>query len=177
MQEWNGEVPRAVETPVHYLIQVQAAQHPEAQAICSWDGNLTYSELDKLSSRLACYLTTQGVAPETIVPLCFEKSKWTIVGLLAVLKAGGAFLLLDPSQPISRLQSIVQQTGATLALSSAVCFGTCKTLVDCAFVVDAEVLLKLESGASCSSVSPNNAAYLIFTSGSTGTPKGIISML
>src|SRR5437763_1090696 len=88
--EWNGEVPQAADTLVHRLIQAQALQQPGLQAVCSWDGNLTYTELDSRSSRLASYLSTRGVGPEVIVPLCFEKSVWTIVGLLAVLKAGGA---------------------------------------------------------------------------------------
>ncbi|KAF4629796.1 hypothetical protein G7Y89_g8347 [Cudoniella acicularis] len=174
MLQWNGELPAAVDTFVHSLIQARAYQQPNSQAICSWDGNLTYAELDDLSSRLAGYISTQGVAPEVIVPLCFEKSKWAIVGLLAVLKAGGAFLLLDPSQPIARLESIVDQTGATFALSSATCFDVCKSLVDRPFVVDAPTFFKLKSSLPYSSANLNNAAYLIFTSGSTGSPKGVI---
>jgi non-ribosomal peptide synthetase component F len=178
MLERNGEVPRAVDTLVHCLIQAQAAQRPEAQAVCSWDGNLTYAELDNFSSRLANHLVTQGVTPEILVPLCFEKSKWTAVGLLAVLKSGGAFLLLDPSQPIARLESIIKQTGAIFALSSASCFDTCKALVDKTFVLDDTTFLKLGNSLAvlCSSVKPNNAAYYIFTSGSTALPKGVISM-
>jgi amino acid adenylation domain-containing protein len=176
--QWNREVPRAVDKLVHCLIQARAAQHPESQAVCSRDGNLTYAELDALSSHLASYLAiSRGVGPEVIVPLCFEKSVWTIVGLLAVLKAGGAFLLLDVLQPVARLESIVRQTGATFALSSAASFDTCKILVDQAFVVDASTFLKLESSSSlspCSSAKLDNAAYIVFTSGSTGTPKGII---
>ncbi|KUJ11332.1 acetyl-CoA synthetase-like protein, partial [Mollisia scopiformis] len=116
--EWYPTVPPAVDTLVHILIQKQAAWLPQSQAVCSWDGDLSYAELDDLSSRLAAYLAAQGVGSETIVPLCFEKSVWAIVSVLAVLKAGGVFLLLDPSQPIARLKSIVGQTGANFALSS-----------------------------------------------------------
>jgi non-ribosomal peptide synthetase component F len=162
--KWNGEVPQAVET----------LQQPELQAVCSWDGSLTYAELDSLSSRLASYLYTQGVGPEVIVPLFFEKSVWTIVSLLAVLKAGGAFLLLDISQPIARLESIVCQTGATFALSSARFLDTCEVLVDEAFAVDAAAFLKLESSLSFWPAKLNIAAYVVFTSGSTGTPKGVV---
>jgi non-ribosomal peptide synthetase component F len=175
--EWNGELPRAVETLVHSLIHAQALKDGEAQAVCSWDGDLTYAELDTLSSHLGNYLTSQGVGPEVIVPLCFEKSKWAIVALLAVLKAGGAFLLLDPSQPIARLESIVQQTGANFALSSAECFDTCKTLVKQVFVIDQSSISSLGSSSDSSEVhpgaAPTNAAYYIFTSGSTGNPKGV----
>jgi non-ribosomal peptide synthetase component F len=174
--EWNGELPQSVETLVHSLIHAQALRDGEAQAVCSWDGNLKYKELDAHSSRLGSYLTTQGVGPEVIVPLCFEKSVWAIVALLAVLKAGGAFLLLDPSQPIARLESIVEQTNSRFALSSAECFDTCKTLVKQAFVVDLTSISKLELNDNTkpqSPASPKNAAYYIFTSGSTGNPKGV----
>ncbi|CZR65846.1 uncharacterized protein PAC_15746 [Phialocephala subalpina] len=174
--EWYPEIPSATETPVHLLIYKQAIEHPESQAVCSWDGNLTYSELDDLSSRLAEYLATQGVKAEIIVPLCFEKSLWAIVSVLAVLKAGGAFLLLDPSQPIARLESIVEQTEARLALSSASCLYICEKLVPKVLVVDSAAFLELDNRPASLSISPNNvdSAYLIFTSGSTGTPKGVI---
>jgi non-ribosomal peptide synthetase component F len=175
MLEWNREVPPAVNAFVHKLIQAKADRDPKSQAICSWDGNLTYGELEGLSSRLASYLVTQGVGPEVIVPLCFEKSQWAIVGLLAVIKAGGVFLLLDPAQPIARLESLIKQTGASFALSSSACFDTCKGLVERPFVVDAASLLKLKWTSPQSSVKLSNAAYVIFTSGSTGTPKAVIS--
>jgi len=176
MLEWNGELPRPVNTLVHHLILAQAVQHPKSQAVCSCDYSLTYSELDNLSSRLAKYLISQGVGVEVIVPLCFEKSVWAIVSVLAVLKAGGAFLLLDSSQPISRLESITSQAGSSFALSSRASFDTCQALVSNVFVVDATTLSKLDGILSCESTKPNNAAYYIFTSGSTGSPKGVISM-
>lgn len=135
---------------------------------------MTYAELDQLSSRLACHLVTQGVGPEVLVPLYFEKSKWTVVALLAVLKAGGAFVLLDPAQPAARLRSIIRQTNARLALSSAGNADTCKVLVDVVVVVDATTLCEVYSSPISASVTPNNAAYVIFTSGSTGDPKGVV---
>jgi amino acid adenylation domain-containing protein len=174
--EWNGKLPQAVQTLVHSLIHDQAVKNGEAQAVCSWDGDLTYAELDALSSRLGTYLGTHGVGPEVIVPLCFEKSKWAIVAILGVLKAGGAFLLLDPSQPIARLESIVKQTGAKLALSSVECFDTCKILIKQVFVIDGTSISSLESSNTSAiqpGATPGNAAYYIFTSGSTGNPKGV----
>jgi non-ribosomal peptide synthetase component F len=125
---------------------------------------------------LADYLSTRGIGPEVIVPLCFEKSLWAIVSLLAVLKAGGAFVLLDISQPVSRLESIIQQTEAKFAMSSTQYSETCQSLIDEAFVVNATIFSRLESRPkfSCSSVKPHNAAYIIFTSGSTGKPKGVV---
>ncbi len=175
MLAWNGQIPPAVDTLAHALIQSRAAQHPESLAICSWDGNFTYAELDDYSNQLASYLYSQGIGPESIVPVCFEKSCWAIVSAVAVLKAGGAFLLMDTSQPIARLRSIIEQTGATFALSSRAFIQECKELVNKIFVVDAKEVRELKLGPLSSAVRPNNAAYYIFTSGSTGVPKGVIS--
>ncbi len=115
---WNAKVPEPVDKTLHSQVEQQAAVQPEAPAISAWDGELSYGELDKLATRLAIRLTSLGVGPEVIVPLCFEKSKWVAVAVLAVLKAGGAFTLLDPSQPIARLRNVVKQTEARIMLCS-----------------------------------------------------------
>ncbi|GFG01217.1 nonribosomal peptide synthetase 1 [Aspergillus udagawae] len=179
--DWNQKVPPAADTHVHCLIEAQATQHPELQAVCSWDGSLTYDELDKYSSQLASHLSVfHGVGPDVIVPLCFEKSVWTIVGLFAVLKAGGAFLLLDVSQPAGRLETIVRQTGATVGLSSTKCVNISEALVEETVVCDGNTLSALtkehvhKAKTECSCEDLSNPAYLIFTSGSTGTPKGVV---
>jgi len=135
---------------------------------------MTYAELNTLSSRLANYLASRGVGPEVTVPVCFEKSRWAIVSLLAVLRAGGTFVLFDISQPVARLKSIIMQTNAKLALSSLGYSKTCRTLINELFVVTATSISGLEPGKNCSSGSPQNAAYIIFTSGTTGEPKGVV---
>ncbi|KAH0556709.1 hypothetical protein GP486_005501 [Trichoglossum hirsutum] len=81
---WNSSVPAKVNAFVHRLIEDPVRSHPESPAICSWDGNLTFRELDALSSRLTHHhLAGLGVGLEVMVPLCFEKSMWTIVPMLA----------------------------------------------------------------------------------------------
>lgn len=173
--EWNRPPPEAVSTCAHYLIEARTLEQPNSSAICSWDGDLTYGELEDLSSRLAGFLTGHGVGPEVLVPLCFEKSRWTIVAMLAVLKAGGAFVPLDSTQPISRLESAIRQTNSGLALSSRECARICKNVVDFVFIVDAESVAELGKGpAGPGPLSPTTAAYVIFTSGSTGKPKGVV---
>ncbi|KAH6702084.1 hypothetical protein BKA61DRAFT_201930 [Leptodontidium sp. MPI-SDFR-AT-0119] len=174
MLQWNTNLPRPVETPVHTLIKAHVAQHPDSQAVCSSDGDLTYAELDDYSNRLASKLRGKGVGSEVVVPVAFEKSRWAVVSALAVLKAGGAFLLLDTSQPIARLKSIVEQTGAQLALSSSTFSLDCRSLIDEVLVVEDESLSGLGDDQSSSIIEPSNAAYYIFTSGSTGSPKGVI---
>ncbi|KAJ5598081.1 amino acid adenylation [Penicillium hordei] len=115
---WNGTIDRRSNTTVHSLIQRQIENHPKDQAICSWDGDMTYEQLDRVSTKLAGYLMDFGIDTETYIPICFEKSLWSIVAMLAVMKAGAAFVPLDPSAPESRLQTMIEAVQATTMLSS-----------------------------------------------------------
>jgi non-ribosomal peptide synthetase component F len=103
---WNRTAPDNAGTCVHTLIDRQCRGQPEAAAVCSASGTLSYGELEHVSSQLDVHLTNMHVGPEQFVPLCFEKSQWTTVAMLAVIKAGAAFVLLDPSYPSPRLQEI-----------------------------------------------------------------------
>ncbi|KAE8849620.1 hypothetical protein PTNB85_00036 [Pyrenophora teres f. teres] len=171
--EWNHDVPPAIERCIHDLFADQAKARPSAPAICAWDGDMTYGELDVLSGRLAGHLAELGVGPEGIVPLCFEKSMWMVVALLAVLKAGGAFLLLDPSLPRERLRLMCRKVSAKLSLASEASAPVAQDLVNTVVVVNAESVLQFVHHASLiARVRPTNTAYVIFTSGSTGEPKG-----
>ena len=172
---WNQAVPRTSSACAHALIEGRVSRQPDSPAICSWDGDMTYAELEATSSRLADHLVTLGIGPEVLVPLCFEKSRFTIIAMLAVLKAGGAFVPLDPAQPTARLANIICQTGATCVLASKACARTCEGLVDAILVVDDNSLSKLEKRLPISgSRDARSIAYVIFTSGSTGEPKGVI---
>ncbi|KAH8195839.1 hypothetical protein TruAng_009992 [Truncatella angustata] len=113
---WNANVPDPVDRTVHSFIEQQVADRPNAVAVHAWDGDFTYRELDSFANSLATRLISLGVSTDTIVPLCFEKSRWTAVSVLAVLKAGGAFTLLDPSQPLSRLRGSFSPAAFTLKL-------------------------------------------------------------
>ncbi|KAK1912722.1 hypothetical protein P3342_004658 [Pyrenophora teres f. teres] len=173
---WNQNVPPAIERCVHELFAEQARARPGAPAICAWDGELTYGELDVLSSKLAGHLVQLGVKPEDMVPLCFEKSIWTAVAMLAVLKAGGAFVPLDPDHPASRHEDIFRQTGAQVVVASAQhstrWIGTNHQVV----TVSAGSLGQLSTLVNPGGLpaKSENAAYVMFTSGSTGTPKGVV---
>nr|POF01389.1 nonribosomal peptide synthetase vlms [Quercus suber] len=172
--EWNRDAPAAVEQCVHDLVTAQVHAFPGAPAVCAWDGELTYSELDTLSTRLAHRLIELGVLPETIVPLCFEKSVWTTVAVLGVLKAGGAFLLLDPSLPTERLRMLCRKVGATVALTSGQCRTVVEDFVSSCVALDKHSVLQLPPNppALDVAITPQHTAYVIFTSGSTGEPKG-----
>ena len=182
IRSWNDfELPR-VEKCVHHLIEQHALQLPASTpAVCGWDTSFTYLELDKAASTLAQHLVTVcGVGPEVFVPLCFEKSAWTVIAQLAVLKAGGAFVNLDPSHPDTRLKDLIQEVGAKMVLSSAANKAKMDTIAEKAFVVDDESISALSKALvnaippPASTVKPSNAAYIVFTSGTTGKPKGTV---
>ncbi|KAH7042794.1 non-ribosomal peptide synthetase [Macrophomina phaseolina] len=183
LRAWNSEdEPEIVESCVHHLVQRQAALRPEAPAIRAWDGVFTYGALDAAANRLAHHLVSNvGVQVDQLVPVCFEKSAWFFVAILAICKAGGAWVPLDPSHPESRQRQVVQQTRARLALASPANFDRCSSLVETVVQVSPaldEQLAATNPDASshppACDVSPRNAAYVLFTSGSTGAPKGIV---
>ena len=173
--EWNSSCPEAVNKCAHEMIEQRALAQLQAPAVCSWDRNFTYEQLNSASTRLAYHLVGVGVGPEVIVPLCFEKSAWTIVAMLAVMKAGGAFVFLDPSYPMIRLQEIMSQVNAKMVLTSPRYLALWESHVT-ATVVSSDTIDQLPCHAKPphSTVTPNNMLYVIFTSGSTGKPKGCV---
>ncbi|RYP81490.1 hypothetical protein DL769_001961 [Monosporascus sp. CRB-8-3] len=177
--EWNAELPPpATELCLHWLVERQAELIPQAPAICSWDAELTFSELNDLSNRLASHLVSLGVGPEDLVPLCFDKSAYAVVAMLAVMKAGGGHVMISPEDPIQRVEALVADTEATVVLTMASLANQFTDALPGIHVqgVDALFLsnLPVVSGVVCSAVKPTNTAYVVFTSGSTGKPKGIV---
>nr|XP_036577763.1 NRPS protein [Colletotrichum truncatum]KAF6784822.1 NRPS protein [Colletotrichum truncatum] len=173
---WNQHVPPAVDRCLHDMVEEQAQRRPEAPAICAWDGNFTFAEFDKMAITLAHHLRELGVGPETLVPLCFEKSKWTIVSMLAVLKAGGAFVPIDPSQAVDRRERVFMQAEARVILASATYAPGLAAPERCVVTVDHPFMdsLTTEMQTPLAVYDPRSAAYTIFTSGSTGQPKGVV---
>ncbi|KAE8382027.1 hypothetical protein BDV26DRAFT_49940 [Aspergillus bertholletiae] len=177
--EWNAVAPTAVNECVHEKISQQATLNPQNMAIEAWDGKLTYHELDELSSRLAYHLSTEySVKPETLLPLCFDKSVWTVVTMVAVIKAGGACVMLNPDHPVTRLQALIEDTGSHIVLTSPQHQGLFGS-VSASVVAITKTLIQELAPVSTSQVAslqvqPTNPVFMIFTSGSTGKPKGII---
>ncbi|CAG7931910.1 unnamed protein product [Penicillium olsonii] len=177
--QWNKDLPPRADTCIQELISEQVRRNPAAQAICSWDGDLSYEEVERYSTLVAHHLVNLGVKIGQIVPLCFEKSRWTIVGVLGVVKAGGAIVLMDPSQPLERRQTIAEQVNATLIVTSKTHgpFGQKIAPGAQTVVVGQEELDRLAQTVSPTElpvVPTDSILYLIFTSGSTGKPKGVI---
>jgi amino acid adenylation domain-containing protein len=172
----ESQIPPASTDLVHHLIYDHAKAHPETEAVVSWDCSFSYGHLESSSNRLAAHLVAMGVKPETAVPLLFEKSGWAVVAMLAVMKAGGAFLSLDVSQPDSRIRSIIADSGATVALCSATYHALCSSLLQNAFPVASHTMNQLKvHSIDVWPAALNNAAYVMATSGSTGSPKLVVT--
>lgn len=158
---------------IHQLFEAQVRQAPDAIAVISEQHSLTYAELNARANQLAHYLRQQGVGSEIIVGLCLERSLELIIGLLAILKAGGAFLPLDPSYPKVRLGLMLQNAQVSILLTQS-------TLLDSLPPTTAQILcldIPLPPTPPSSSLpdlpTPSSLAYVIYTSGSTGEPKGV----
>jgi non-ribosomal peptide synthetase component F len=166
--QYNAQALISVEECLHDLIHERCLAQPSAPAVCAWDGDFTYAQLDQMSSILAADLMRRGVRPDVFVPLCFEKSRWTAIALLGIVKAGGAFVLLDPSFPLLRLQSICQDTNASLILTSESKKNLAATLgPEVVVVSNNSMRWTHESMPMLGSTSkPSNALYAVFTSGS-----------
>ncbi|WEZ62239.1 plipastatin non-ribosomal peptide synthetase PpsC [Bacillus subtilis] len=169
----NRTVSVSPEAPtLHGLFERQAAVTPERPAIRFSGGSLTYAELDMYASRLAAHLAARGVTNESIVGILSERSPDMLIAVLAVLKAGGAYLPLDPAYPKERLSYMLKDSGASLLLTQPGCSAPSfsgETLEVDMTSLDREEVKRYVSA----SVSDGSLAYVIYTSGSTGQPKGV----
>ncbi|TDZ53020.1 Nonribosomal peptide synthase chyA [Colletotrichum trifolii] len=188
ISQWNSiphkEIGRA--ECIHEVISATASSRPSTTAVSSWDGDLTYGELERRSSALAVTLRHLGVRKEVFVPLVFDKSKWAIVALLGVLKAGGAYFFLNPTHPVKYNKTLCEPFDIKLAVCSpnhrtlAQSFaprsvelgnGAGEDLTASSPVDDEKPPFEEEESRECPS--PSQAMYATFTSGTTGTPKSI----
>src|SRR5579859_3430536 len=175
-------------TCLHHLFEAQVEQTPGAPALVFENTQLTYRELNEKANQLAHYLQRLDVGPEVLVGICVERSPEMIVGLLATLKAGGAFIPLDPSHPQERLDFMLQDSQATVVLtqqylvqklpqgrrvSDQVKQGGGNVTIVC-LDTDFEIIGQEPVTNPVSAVSSENLAYVIYTSGSTGKPKGVL---
>jgi amino acid adenylation domain-containing protein len=176
IESWQqGPVVEVPELCVHELFEQQVERTPEAIALVFEDQEITYSELNARANQLAHHLIDLGVSAEVIVGVCLERSVELIVALLAILKAGGAFLPLDRSWPQSRTQLALRKTSCRHIINDGQTINLIAALENFLFI---EVGTTGESSQLIANPSlfpgdVNSLAYVIFTSGSSGTPKGI----
>src|SRR6185503_7303815 len=162
--------------PLHRLFEAQAAATPDALALVFGAERLTFAELNARANRLARRLVALGAAPESIVALALERSVETVVALLAVNKAGGAFLPVDPAYPAERRRWMLDRSAARLVLTTSALAADLPATRAAVVALD-EIAAEIEGedgGDLSVDVDIENAAYVIFTSGSTGRPKGVV---
>lgn len=175
----NATVPPPIDRCIHEVIREHVLNRPDAPAICSKERDLTFSELDTLSTNLAWRLIDLNVTPETMVPLCFEKSVWAIVAMLGALKAGASFVPVDPAQSQERREHIFKQVHARVVLASEkyanLSIGSKRHIETVGPLSSAlQVQPSIEVTEDLPDGSPQRPCYVLFTSGSTGTPKGCV---
>lgn len=169
-----------VDDCVHTLVSKSAKLHPQDTAVDGWDGKFSYGDLEERSNALAkhiCSLFGPEKGPR-IVPVCFRKSKYTVLSMLAILKAGAAYVPLDPSYPPLRLQQMTKQVHARFVLADASAESMFDENTKVVRIDDLLVADCLQRHGISSSVlpvvDPKDTAMIIFTSGSTGKPKGVV---
>lgn len=163
---------------MHDIISERANETPNKTAIQSWDGSLSYLQVDRYSTLLASLLRQRGVKADDFLPICFEKSRWTVVAVLAVMKAGGTMVMMDPALPIARLQNMAEQVHARTMIVSRSQYDFSTNILPHGnhIVLEEDTFAPfrgLQSLPTLPAVSPSSLMYIIFTSGSTGTPKGV----
>lgn len=174
--QWNNtktDYPQDI--TIHQLFESQVAKTPEAIAVVYEEQKLTYSQLNAKADRLARYLQKLGAKPEMQVGICVERSLEMVVGILGILKAGAAYVPLDPNYPQERLAYMLSDAEVSVLVTQrslmtslpkhqgqTVCLDT-----------DSKIIAEFPSADSSSGVKPTNLGYIIYTSGSTGKPKGV----
>ncbi|HYH81173.1 MAG TPA: amino acid adenylation domain-containing protein, partial [Longimicrobium sp.] len=174
--EWNRTARPAPRGPVHRMVAAHAAAAPGAPALVDGGRVITYGEVDAAANRLAHALRARGVGPEARVGVAADRTPAMVVSVLAVLKAGGACVLLDPAYPAERLRWMLADSGARLVVAPradtlAVPAGVEVLALDAAA---AEVAAR-PAGEPEGEAGPGALAFVIYTSGSTGRPKGAIN--
>jgi amino acid adenylation domain-containing protein len=173
IEAFNATSQRWEETTFVAQFERRAAASPESTALAYEHVALSYDELNRRANRLAHQLRVSGVSRGSLVALCVERSPSLIVALLAILKAGGTYVPLDPGFPMDRLSFMLADSGSTVLLTSGDAAGGIDvpervTVVDLTYEPALQSSENLELEAR-----PEDAAYIIYTSGSTGRPKGV----
>lgn len=168
----------SVELCVHQLFEMRANTYPAAVAVQDDSQCVTYAELNQRANQLAHRLVAEGVRCETFVALCAERTVAQVVGLLAILKAGGTYVPLDPSYPQERLEYLLADSVVTLVLTQRHLLEQLPLSNRRVLCLDEPArdsdLPRAEVSPSVEGLTPNHLAYVIYTSGTTGQPKGVL---
>ena len=176
VHDWNATDAAVPLDPVHAWVAAWARTTPDAPAVQSETRRLTYRELDDRAARIAGLLAARGVGPEDRVGLVVPRSHELVVGLVGIVKAGAAYVALDPRTPPERLRELVADAGIAHAVTDARTADRLTALGVDALVLDDDALAAAAAAPppAAVEVSPDAAAYVIYTSGSTGRSKGVV---
>jgi amino acid adenylation domain-containing protein len=176
MRSWSGSssgYPRS--GTVVTLFERIASDNPDSIALIHGDSEVTYGDLNRRANRLAHRLCLAGVTLETLVPCCFERSIEMIVAFLAVLKAGAAYVPVDPTYPEARKLLILEDAGKHVLLTSRSLASSFRTGESARILISDDAFSSSASDENLRQVAgPTNLAYVMYTSGSTGRPKGVM---
>ncbi len=160
---------------IHEIIERQAQRTPARTAAIFRDTSLTYRELTDQADRMAVYLRRIGVGPDSIVAVCLDRSLDTLIAMLAVLKAGGAYLPLDPAFPPERIAFMVEDSRAAAVITHSTIAPRFADYSIETILIDRNPQARTGSATvAAATPRPGNLAYLMYTSGSTGKPKGVM---
>ncbi|MEU1591077.1 amino acid adenylation domain-containing protein, partial [Micromonospora sp. NPDC005710] len=177
VEEWNDTTTALPAATAVERFEAQVASTPDATAVVSADERVSYAELDSRANRLARYLLTLGVGPESVVALRLHRGLDTITSILAIWKAGGAYLPIDGRQPSDRQSYLLADSSATMLLTTTDTTDEDTLAAVPTVVLDSPAVVAAIAAADATSPrvgGPSAAlAYVIYTSGSTGTPKGV----
>jgi len=174
--DWNStQMEFARESCVHQLFEAQAARTPDAVAVAFEKASITYGELDRRANQLARHLIALGAKHDGLVAICLERSLEMVVGLLGILKAGSAYVPLDPAYPRDRVAFMLENSEAPLVLSQASLVQNLPAGGARAVLIDSDwpEIAKQSQRSPSLRLDSANRAYVIYTSGSTGKPKGV----
>jgi amino acid adenylation domain-containing protein len=177
LEVWNAtQASYPKDKTIAQLFEEQVERTPEAVAVVFSDEQISYRELNERANQLAHYLQRRGVAADTLIGLCLNKSVEMIVAMLATLKAGGAYLPMDPAYPQERLRFMVEDSGVTYLITTESLVDSVPQKIPTTILLDAEreSIKAHPKTVPDSNCTPNNLIYCIYTSGSTGKPKGVL---
>lgn len=163
--------------PLHAWIEAQAARTPEAIALTFEGAHLSYRELEQRGNQLANYLRAAGIGRGDVVAVCMERSLELVIALLATLKAGAAYLPLDPALPSERIHFMLEDAAPVFILTQTACLARLPEQAIPFLALDADWsrVTGMSATKADIEVKPQDSAYVIYTSGSTGKPKGAIN--